>query len=142
MLPLFNEAMGTEVSLNLSWSVVLYVLFGIVGIGCVAGSYPAFYLSSVNPLIAFKGGKKTGKKGGMLKGLICVQFIITITLMLATMLVYKQLYFMQNKDFGLNKENVVTVYTNLWYNVNDFRQEILKNPNVQSVAMGSTIENL
>lgn len=47
MLPLFNEAMGTEVSLNLSWSVVLYVLFGIVGIGCVAGSYPAFYLSSV-----------------------------------------------------------------------------------------------
>ena len=81
MLPLFKEAMGTEVSLNLSWSVVLYVLFGIVGIGCVAGSYPAFYLSSVNPLIAFKGGKKTGKKGGMLKGLICVQFIITITLM-------------------------------------------------------------
>lgn len=142
MLPLFNEAMGTEVSLNLSWSVVLYVLFGIVGIGCVAGSYPAFYLSSVNPLIAFKGGKKTGKKGGMLKGLICVQFIITITLMLATMLVYKQLYFMQNKDLGLNKENVVTVYTNLWYNVNDFRQEILKNPNVQSVAMGSPIENL
>ena len=78
----------------------------------------------------------------MLKGLICVQFIITITLMLATMLVYKQLYFMQNKDLGLNKENVVTVYTNLWYNVNDFRQEILKNPNVQSVAMGSPIENL
>ena len=84
--------------------------------------HPAFYLPSVNPLIAFKGGKKTGKKGGMLKGLICVQFIITITLMLATMLVYKQLYFMQNKDLGLNKENVVTVYTNLWYNVNDFRQ--------------------
>ncbi len=49
---------------------------------------------------------------------------------------------MQNKDLGLNKENVVTVYTNLWYNVNDFRQEILKNPNVQSVAMGSPIENL
>lgn len=78
----------------------------------------------------------------MLKGLICVQFIITITLMLATMLVYKQLYFMQNKDLGLNKENVVTVYTNLWYNVNDFRQEILKNPNVQSVAREPRIENL
>ena len=38
MLPLCNEAMGTEVSLNLSWSGVLYVRFGIVGIGCVAGS--------------------------------------------------------------------------------------------------------
>lgn len=142
MLPLFNKAMGAEVSLNLSWSVVLYVLFGIVGVGCIAGSYPAFYLSSVNPLIAFKGGKKTGKKGGLIKGLICVQFIIALTLMLATMLVYKQLHFMQNKDLGLNQENVVTVYTSLWYQVNDFKQEILKNPNVLSVAMGSPIENL
>lgn len=141
-LPLFNRMMDTEISLNLSWGVVVYVLFGIVGVGCVAGAYPAFFLSSVNPLLAFKGGKKTGKKGGLIKGLICVQFIIAITLMMATMLVYKQLHYMQNKDLGLDKENIVSVYTSLWYKVNGFKQEILKNPRVKSVAMGSPIENL
>ena len=141
-LPLFNRMMDTEISLNLSWGVVVYVLFGIVGVGCVAGAYPAFFLSSVNPLLAFKGGKQTGKKGGLIKGLICVQFIIAITLMMATMLVYKQLHYMQNKDLGLDKENIVSVYTSLWYKVNGFKQEILKNPRVKSVAMGSPIENL
>lgn len=141
-LPLFNRMMDTEISLNLSWGVVVYVLFGIVGVGCVAGAYPAFFLSSVNPLLAFKGGKKTGKKGGLIKGLICVQFIIAITLMMATMLVYKQLHYMQNKDLGLDKENIISVYTNLWYGANQFKQEVLKNPRVESVAMGSPIENL
>lgn len=141
-LPLFNRMMDTEISLNLSWGIVVYVLFGIVGVGCVAGAYPAFFLSSVNPLLAFKGGKQTGKKGGLIKGLICVQFIIAITLMMATMLVYKQLHYMQNKDLGLDKENIVSVYTSLWYEVNGFKQEILKNPRVKSVAMGSPIENL
>jgi putative ABC transport system permease protein len=45
MLPLFNKFMDTEISLRLSWAVFFYILFGIVGIGCLAGSYPAFYLS-------------------------------------------------------------------------------------------------
>ena len=42
MLPLFNKFMDTEISLRLSWAVFFYILFGIVGIGCLAGSYPAF----------------------------------------------------------------------------------------------------
>lgn len=49
---------------------------------------------------------------------------------------------MQNKDLGLDKENVVSVYTGLWYKVGDFKREILKNPRVRSVAMGSPIESL
>lgn len=142
MLPLFNKAMGTDLSLNLSWSVFFYILFGIIGVGCIAGSYPAFYLSSINPLIAFKGGRKTGKKGGLIRGLVSVQFTIAIFLMLATMVVYKQLHYMQDKDLGLDKENVVAVYTNLWYEANDFKKELLKNPNVKSVAMGSPIMEL
>lgn len=142
MLPLFNKAMNTDISLSLSWSVLFYILFGIVGVGCIAGSYPAFYLSSINPLMAFKGGRKTGRKGGLIKGLVCVQFTIAIFLMLATMTVYKQLYYMQNKDLGLDKENIVAVYTSLWYEANDFKKEILKNPNVKSVSMGSPIMKL
>lgn len=142
MLPLFNRAMDSDISLSLSWSILFYILFGIVGVGCMAGSYPAFYLSSINPLIAFKGGRKTGKKGGLIRGLVCVQFVIAIFLMIVTMTVYKQLHYMQNKDLGLNKENIVTIHTNLWYDVSAFKQEILKNPTIKSVAMGSPIDNL
>ena len=47
---------------------------------------------------------------------------------------------MQNKDLGLDKENVVSVYTSLWYNVAGFKQELLRNPNVKSISMGAPIE--
>lgn len=141
MLPLFNQAMGTDLTLSLNWNVVFYILFGIFGVGCLAGSYPAFYLSSVNPLLAFKGGRKTGKKGGLIKSLVCIQFLIALLLMLMTSIVLKQLYFMKNKDLGLDKENIVSIYTNLWYDVADFKQELLRNPAIKSISMGSPIES-
>lgn len=140
-LPLFNRVMETDLRLEASWSVVLYMLFGIVGVGCLAGSYPAFYLSSVNPLLAFKGGRKTGRKGGLIRGLVCVQFVIALVLMLLTGIVFKQLHYMQNKDMGLDKENIVCIYTSLWYNVGDFKQELLRNPDIKGVTMSSPIES-
>ncbi|WP_294614417.1 FtsX-like permease family protein [uncultured Bacteroides sp.] len=141
MLPLFNQVMGTDLTLSLNWNVIFYILFGILGVGCLAGSYPAFYLSSVNPLLAFKGGRKTGKKGGLIKSLVCIQFLIALLLMLMTSIVLKQLYFMKNKDLGLDKENIVSIYTNLWYDVADFKQDLLRNPAIKSISMGSPIES-
>lgn len=140
-LPLFNRVMETDLRLEASWSVVFYMLFGIVGVGCLAGSYPAFYLSSVNPLLAFKGGRKTGRKGGLIRGLVCVQFVIALVLMLLTGIVFKQLHYMQNKDMGLDKENIVTVYTSLWYNVGEFKQELLRNPDIKGVSMSTDLGN-
>lgn len=140
-LPLFNRVMETDLRLEASWSVVFYMLFGIVGVGCLAGSYPAFYLSSVNPLLAFKGGRKTGRKGGLIRGLVCVQFVIALVLMLLTGIVFKQLHYMQNKDMGLDKENIVTIYTSLWYNVGEFKQELLRNPDIKGVSMSTDLGN-
>lgn len=140
-LPLFNRVMETDLRLEASWSVVLYMLFGIVGVGCLAGSYPAFYLSSVNPLLAFKGGRKTGRKGGLIRGLVCVQFVIALVLMLLTGIVFKQLHYMQNKDMGLDKENIVCIYTSLWYNVGEFKQELLRNPDIKGVSMSTDLGN-
>lgn len=141
MLPLFNRVMDTDLSLRLDWSIVLFILLGTIVVGCLAGSYPAFYLSSLNPLTAFKGGTSTGRKGTMVKALVSVQFVIAMVLMLFTAIVFKQLNHIRNKDMGLDKENLISVYTNLWYNVNEFKQEILRNPDVKSVAMSSPIEN-
>lgn len=140
-LPLFNRVMETDLRLEASWSVVFYMLFGIVGVGCLAGSYPAFYLSSVSPLLAFKGGRKTGRKGGLICGLVCVQFVIALVLMLLTGIVFKQLHYMQNKDMGLDKENIVTIYTSLWYNVGEFKQELLRNPDIKGVSMSTDLGN-
>ena len=140
-LPLFNRVMETELTLSFSWSVVAFIVLGIIGVGCLAGSYPAFYLSSVNPLLAFKGGRKTGRKGGLIRGLVCVQFVIALVLMLMTGIVFKQLHYMQNKDMGLDKENIVSIYTSLWYNVGEFKQELLRNPDIRGVSMSSPIES-
>ena len=140
-LPLFNRLMDTGLTISFSWSVVLFVVFGIVGVGCLTGSYPAFYLSSVNPLLAFKGGRKTGRKGGLIRGLVCVQFVIALVLILMTGIVFKQLHYMQNKDMGLDKENIVSIYTSLWYNVGEFKQELLRNPDIKGVSMSSPIES-
>ena len=58
LLPLFNQMMGKDITLQFSWSVLVYIVVGIVGVGCRSGSYPAFYLSAIKPLMAFKGGQK------------------------------------------------------------------------------------
>ncbi|NDV56606.1 ABC transporter permease [Bacteroides sp. 519] len=139
MLPLFNWVVDKDISLSISWQVLLFVFGGILLIGCLAGSYPAFYLSTINPLLAFKGGQKTGKKGSFIKALVCVQFFIAIVLIVCTVVMFKQLKYMQNQDLGFEKENIISVNTNLWYNVDEYKQEILKNPNVISVAMGAHI---
>lgn len=140
-LPAFNQMTGKNISLHFSWSILLFVLFVILGVGCLAGSFPAFYMSSLSPLRAFKGGKATGKKGAIIKGLVCVQFIFALVLILCTSIVFKQLQYMQNLDLGLDKNNIVSIETGLWYDVGNFKQEILKNPNVKSVAMGAPISD-
>ena len=58
---------GNCYNIKYELDIIFYILFGIIGIGCLAGAYPAFYLSSVNPLLAFTGGRKTGKKEGLSK---------------------------------------------------------------------------
>lgn len=67
MLPLFNKFMDTEISLRLSWAVFFYILFGIVGIGCLAGSYPAFiFLPSIHYLL-LKVDRKQERKEDLSK---------------------------------------------------------------------------
>ena len=141
LLPLFNRMMEKDMVLQLNWQVVLFVFVGIFVIGCMAGSFPAFYMSSLSPLLAFKGGKATGKKGTLIRALVCVQFVIAIAMILCTSIVFKQLHYLQNANLGLDKENIVSVEAGLWYDVDNYKQEVLKNPNVKSVAMGVPVSD-
>jgi putative ABC transport system permease protein len=80
-------------------------------VGLLSGSYPAFYLTAFNPVAVIKRNLSRGKKsGGVRSGLVIFQFTCSIVLLLSTSVVYRQLYFMQNKDLGFNKENVVIIH--------------------------------
>lgn len=149
LLPFFNQFTGKDIELQFNWQTILFMLFGIIGVGSLAGAFPAFYMSSFNPLLAFKGGKATGKKGMLIKGLVCVQFIIAIAMLFATSVVFRQLHYLQNADLGLDKEDMVVVdckeFEILSYygnpGIDDYRREIMKNPNVISVAGGVDLSN-
>ena len=140
LLPLFNLFVGKDIVLQFNWQTLLFILFGIVGVGCLAGSFPAFYMSSFNPLLAFKGGRATGKKGTFIKALVCVQFVIAITMIISTTVIFKQLRYLQNADLGLNKENLIAVDVQDWRRESEgFQQEVLKNPHVKSLTLGVEI---
>ena len=135
---------GKDIVLAFNWSTLLFILFGIVGVGCLAGAFPAFYMSSFNSLIAFKGGKATGKKGGFVKVLVCVQFVIAIVMIICTVVIFKQLHYLQNADIGLDKKNLFAVHVGDWRDntIDDFKQEVLKNPRVESIALGINLSNV
>ncbi len=111
-LPSFNLLAGK----TLAWQTLLqpeyvFLFFGLtvlVGIG--AGSYPAFYLTSFQPVEVLKGKIRAGfKSSGIRSVLVVAQFSISIGLIISTLLVFEQLDFMQNKNLGFNKENVIVL---------------------------------
>ncbi|TKG94043.1 FtsX-like permease family protein [Puteibacter caeruleilacunae] len=93
---------------NLS-TIPLLLVFGVV-IGIVAGSYPAFIMSSFSPLKVLKGiNKSEGSHSYLRSGLVVFQLIVTIILFSGTFLINKQLNFLQSKELGFNKENLIIV---------------------------------
>jgi putative ABC transport system permease protein len=138
-LPVFNGLTGLQLSLSLEerwWLVPGLVLFGLV-VGVLAGSYPAFYLSSFRPVAVLKGAFRPGRSSlGFRSGLVVFQFCISITLMIGTTVVYQQLRFIQNAEIGYEREQVLVLPEtfHLGQQQEVFRQRILQDPRVQSVS--------
>lgn len=138
-LPFFNSLSGKELSLNFSEHPLLLpgLLLFVLITGFIAGSYPAFYLSSFNPITVLKGRFNTGKGSlGLRRGLVVFQFFISIVLIVGTIVVYKQLSYIQHKDLGYNKDKVMII-PDTWMlgnNQDAFRQLVLHNPGVAAVS--------
>ncbi len=140
LLPLFNQMSGKVLALDghtLIWLIpVLLVL--VVVIGCLAGSYPAFFLSGFQPIDVLKGKLSAGFKGGMLRsGLVIFQFFISICLIIGTLVIYNQLKYIQSKDLGYNRDQVLVVQNvfNLGPQTPVFKKEVEKMPGVMSVTL-------
>jgi len=111
LLPLFNDLSSKNITVNLWDAKIIGSLFGIaVLVGLISGSYPAFFLSSFNPAKVLKGMKIAGSQKAFLRnGLVVLQFAISVILMVSTLVVNDQLKFIQNRDMGYNKENLMYI---------------------------------
>jgi putative ABC transport system permease protein len=110
-LPAFDELVQKQLSLQLSSPAHLVALASITVIcGVVAGSYPALYLSSFDPISVLKGFKiKTGSAAFIRKGLVVLQFAVSVVFIISTIVVYSQIQHMKGRKLGFNKNNLIEI---------------------------------
>ena len=108
LLPQFNQITGKQISLALDFRLIFSVL-GITFItGLIAGSYPAFYLSGFNTIAVLKGALKTSAGEVLVrKGLVVFQFAVSVTFIVSVLVVYKQIEYIQSKNLGYNRDNII-----------------------------------
>ncbi|MFH1194902.1 MAG: ABC transporter permease [bacterium] len=140
LIPLFNSVSGKNFVFADAFSPLFLVLFILLPIlvGLLAGSYPAIYLSGFLPVHVLKGKLTSGNKGGTFRsGLVVFQFSASIILIVATLIIYLQLNYMQNKNLGFNKDQVIVVddaYA-LKDNVEAYKNEMLNVPGVTNATI-------
>lgn len=144
-LPAFNRIAEKQLTLDITGdiSTVLLLVGIILFTGLASGSYPAFMLSSFKPANILRRGKLRAGSGGFLLRRILVvgQFTATIVLIIGTIVMYKQLNYIRNKDIGLDRDHVVTISMNreLRAAYRSFKNEIKQNPNVINVSAARRI---
>jgi putative ABC transport system permease protein len=143
-LPSFNEITGKELSINYlsNWYLVLFLGIALLT-GFIAGSYPAFYLSSFQPIKVLQNRMKLGKTGNLkLRNLLVfIQFAISTGLIICTIVIYLQLDYLKTKNLGFDKESVISIEMRnpeLRDNATVLKEEILKISGVQYASLSST----
>lgn len=136
----FNTLVDKQMAINLFSPVHISGLLAIVLLaGLVAGSYPAFYLSSFNPIMVLKGLKikASGGAGFIRKGLVVLQFTISVVLIISTIIIYKQINHVKDRSLGYNKDGLVYFYLqgNLKAHFDAVKQELLATGDVENMAL-------
>jgi putative ABC transport system permease protein len=140
LLPLFNSISGKNLLfaklLSLAGLIIILLLPLVVGV--LAGSYPALILSGFKPIMVLKGKLLSGKKGKNVRGaLVVFQFAASIVLIIATLIIYKQLNYVQNKNLGYNKDQVLIIDDTyaLKNDINAFKTEMLQVKGVRDATI-------
>jgi putative ABC transport system permease protein len=144
MLGPFNLLTGKVLTLAIfstPWFTGGIIAFVVI-VGLVAGSYPAFYLTSFRPVDVLKGKVRAGmKSSGIRNSLVVFQFFISIGLIICTLIVYKQLTFVQEKNLGFEKDNVLNLlHTMRLGNQGEaFKNELLQHPEVVAASYSNRL---
>ena len=137
LLPAFNNITGKTISLHFTWQMIVVIICIVLITGFVAGSYPALYLSKFSPLSILKG-KLTTSATELLsrKGLVVFQFTLSAVLIVAVIIIYQQIQFIQDTDPGFNKNNVLRLSAegNLSAKQDVFIAELKKLPGVTNAS--------
>ena len=141
VLPLFNLLVGRQLTIGLENPRHLLALLGIaLACGLVAGSYPALYLSSFNPIHVFKGLRtKGGGASFTRKSLVVLQFTVSIVLIISTIIVYRQVQHIKDRDLGYKKDHLldIPVTGNMIKDYPSIRQDLLNTGVVDNTALAS-----
>ena len=143
-LPLFNDLSGKtlEIMYILNPKMLIQLLLLGIFISFLAGSYPAFFLSSFPPIAALKNKfRNTNSSKNLRSGLVVFQFVISVGLIIATLVVDQQMSFIQNKEIGYKKDQML-VLRNSWMLGNNetvFKEQLLKDPKVYNITMSGHI---
>ena len=135
-LPIFNGTFDLQLSYKLLFQpkVILGVLGVILFLGIIGGSYPAFFLSSFQPIGILKGSLAKGSGNPTLrKALVGVQFAVTLFMLIGTGVIYDQMNYLRNKDLGFDKEQVFTTYAD-GDKYELLREKLIQHPKIAAVG--------
>lgn len=144
MLPVFNQLTDKHLSLNLlaNYKIVLGLLVITLVTGLISGSYPALALASLQPLTVFRGGLQLGPRGAMLrKILITFTFVFAIAMIICTITLYSQLKYMQTKNLGYQKEDmvVIKIQGDLLREFESVKKDLLANADILALTASSGV---
>jgi putative ABC transport system permease protein len=144
-LPLFNSLAGRQLNLNYferPWLIPALAGLALL-VGFLAGSYPAFFLSSLKPVRVLKGtGSAIASNSGFRRMLVVAQFVISIILIIGSITIYNQIDFMKNKKLGFDKEHVLVIpglNQAARQSYLSIRDQLTKIPGVTSVGASSLV---
>lgn len=141
LLPAFNLLVQKNLELNLQNPLHLAALVAITLLcGLFAGSYPSLYLSSFNPVFVLKGIKMKGSNAALIrKGLVVLQFSISIILIISTIIIYQQIQHVKDRNLGFNKNNLLQVDMNseMAKNYTAVQQDLLHTGSIENLAVSN-----
>jgi putative ABC transport system permease protein len=139
LLPFFNMLLARSLDFPWDqWWLAPVLIAGTLVIGVLAGFYPALYLSSFKPILVLKGAMSRGSKSSSMRSVLVVfQFTISIALIMATVVVDRQMSYILNKNLGFDRDQVVLLHGThtLGGKISAFKGELLKLPNVVAASV-------
>ncbi|WP_143308241.1 ABC transporter permease [Chitinophaga vietnamensis] len=138
LLPLFNHLADTRLHFGGTKGYRIYALLGIVFVGTafLTGTYPAMFLSAFKPVQVLKGKLSAASGGAVRKTLVVFQFAASVFFIICTIVVGKQLYYIQHKNIGMDRSQVLVLDGSKMNSdrLRTFKERLLQTPGVQHVS--------